>query len=295
MNAIAATAARFKSKKQDKEQLPAPLVKPVRHPLKWTMQRVELLGAAAVFTYIGILIVAALYYLIFQTTPFMKNGWHNLVPEDNLRHNIRDVGEGLLGGLLAQMIIWNHWKKKLKKKPNFLDRLEFKLHIPNPKCDRRISGWQLAAVGPLVVIYGAFGFFLTEWIISHVHYTAHVYAGGNLLDNIKNGFAENWPKKVIGYGAAFLFGRRPARGVFDGMQLWFAERRFAAGKTPRFYHMPTFTARYNWVAERGVLNINHVSKAQVIRIRIVIGVCAGLSIFGYYVLNYIAKGHPIHL
>src|SRR5207302_565594 len=34
--------------------LPAPLVRPTRHPLTWTRQRLELLGVRAIFTYVGI-------------------------------------------------------------------------------------------------------------------------------------------------------------------------------------------------------------------------------------------------
>src|SRR5260370_27053133 len=52
----------------------------------------------------------------------------------------------------------------------------------------------------------------------------------------------------MGFAASFFFGRRPLRKVFDGIQLWFAERHVASGKPMRWYLPPTFRARCNYVA-----------------------------------------------
>jgi hypothetical protein len=52
----------------------------------------------------------------------------------------------------------------------------------------------------------------------------------------------------MGLAASFFFGRRPLRKVFDGVQLWFAERHVASGKPVHWYHPPTFRARCNDVA-----------------------------------------------
>jgi hypothetical protein len=51
---------------------------------------------------------------------------------------IRGVGEGLLGGSLGQMVVFNPYKhrKAKKKKLNLLDKIEIKLRIPNLKDPR---------------------------------------------------------------------------------------------------------------------------------------------------------------
>ena len=51
----------------ERPALPPPLVRPLRHPLRWTRQHVALLAVKAIFAYIGILIVAALYYVLLET------------------------------------------------------------------------------------------------------------------------------------------------------------------------------------------------------------------------------------
>jgi hypothetical protein len=277
-----------------KLELPAPLVKPARHPLKWTAQKVELLAAAGVFTYIGILIIAALYYILLETKwklSFMQGNitqeWHKAVPNRFERHNIRDVGEGFLGGLMAHMIIWNHFKKIRPR--NVIDKIEIALRIPNLKDEHRLTGWQLIVVVPLALIYAIPGFLITQWLVTKIHYHPKTYHTGSVVTNIKNGFIENWPKKVMGYGAAFFFGRRPAAAVFDEIQLWFAERRVALKKPLRFYHTPPFKARYNVVSEKGVAGL---AKASRFGTGFMLGgliASVGLAGYGYYVLNYIAK------
>jgi len=49
--------------------LPPPLVKLTRHPIRWFLNKLILLGWALVLTYIGVLIVAGLYYVLsFRTS-----------------------------------------------------------------------------------------------------------------------------------------------------------------------------------------------------------------------------------
>jgi hypothetical protein len=277
-----------------KTELPPPLVKPIRHPLKWTAQKIELLGAAVVFTYIGILIIAALYYILLETKWqlwFMHRNitqeWHEAVPNRAERHNIRDVGEGFLGGLMAHMIIWNHFKKI--RSPNIIDKIEIALRIPNLKDKRRLTGWQLVVVVPLALIYAVPGFLITQWLVTRAHYHPKAYHTGAVLTNIKNGFIEDWPKKVMGFGAAFFFGRRPAAAVFDDIQLWFAERRVALNRALRFYHTPPFKARYNVVRKEGVVAFMKSTKLQTGFMLGGLILSVGLAGYGYYVLNYIAK------
>jgi hypothetical protein len=278
--------------------LPAPLVRPTRHPLRWARQRVELLTVRAVFTYVGICAMAAVYYLLLETKvrlPIINetntHAWHRAIPNATLRHDIRDVGEGLLGGILAIAFTYNHYRRI--GKPHAVDRLEMRLRIPNVKSGRKLAWWQLVLGVVLIPVYAAPGFFVGEWLVGVIHPAVNHLAEvqtGSVLTNVKNNFLEQWPKKLIGFGAAFFFGHRPARAVIDDIQLWFAERRVAAGKPPRAYETAPFKARYNDVATSGAVQ----PRAQnAIALPIVLGILGlaivGLGGYGYYVLNYIAK------
>jgi hypothetical protein len=268
-----------------------------KHPIKFTRQRVGIVLSSALFTYIGVLAIAGLYYLLFEVWHPATNLWHEAVPNGELRHNVRDVAEGLLGGLFALMIKHNHFKKKTYKKPNLLDRIEMALHIPNLKDNRRLSGGELVAIVPIVLLYAVPGFFLGEELVHIFHHlapsvrelagyepTVH-YSG--LLDKVKGDFTESWPKKLIGVVAAFIFGHRPAQAAFDDIQLFFAERRVVKHKPLRWYHPPAFKARYNVVTHDGCL----VEPTKVQSVMMVGGVLVvgALAAFGFYVLNYIAK------
>src|SRR6476469_5454704 len=83
-----------------RDALPPPLVRPFRHPIVWMRQHAAMLALKAVLAYVGILIVAALYYVLLETRvklPLLHESntqaWHSLIPDKALRHNIRDVGE----------------------------------------------------------------------------------------------------------------------------------------------------------------------------------------------------------
>jgi hypothetical protein len=282
----------------DVAALPAPLVRPFRHPLRWTRQRLALLGVRAVFTYVGICAVAAAYYLLLEThvrLPWIgetnTQAWHHLVPNSKLRHNIRDVGEGLFGGLLAIALAYNHYRRIGRK--HLVDRIEIALGIPNIKSASKLHSWQIILGVLLIPVYASVGFFVGEWLVGVIHpavsHLAEVQTG-SLLTNIKNNFLENWPKKLIGFAAAFFFGHRPALAMIDDIQLWLAERRVALGRPLRFYHTPPFKARYNEVAASGTVR-PRASKGIALRLTFAIltlGVI-GLAGYGYYVLNYIAK------
>ncbi len=278
--------------------LPAPLVRPKRHPLTWARQRVALLAVRAVFTYVGICIIAALYYILLEThvrLPLIHEtntqAWHHAVPDSKLRHDIRDVGEGLLGGILAIGFTYNHYRHI--RPPNAVDRFEMRLGIPNVKSGRKLAWWQIVLGVVLIPLYASVGFFVGELLVSAIHPAVSQLAEvqtGSLLTNIKNNFLEQWPKKLIGFAAAFFFGHRPARAVVDDVQLWFAERRVASGRPLRAYHPPPFKARYNDVAASGAVRPRAQSGHALALVLSVLGVAAaGLAGYGYYVLNYIAK------
>ncbi len=273
----------------------------ITHPLKFTVQHLQRILYIVIFAYIGLLFVSGLYYAVLEThwhLWFMARDitgeWHNLVPEGSLRHDIRDVGEGLFGGLLAVLVAFNYYKKSYHKKANALDKAEFALRIPNVKDTRPPSGFRLAATIPLVLVYALPGFFLTYWIITHFGLEESVAqnishtGGGNFLTNVKSAFIEDWPKKVMGYGAAFFLGRRPAKAVFADVQLWFAERRVVQHKKLwRFWETAPFKARVKQVFDRHELPAKSTRAKTALIYGFSIVVLVG-AVYGYYVLNYIA-------
>ena len=83
---------------------PPRLVRFGRHPIKWVVNHVELLVFAVILAHIGMLVVVALYYMAFELNGSATAWWHHTVTNSNLRHDIRDVVEGLFGGFLAQLM-----------------------------------------------------------------------------------------------------------------------------------------------------------------------------------------------
>lgn len=308
---------RLLQRKRQEIPLPPPLVGFARHPFKWLRIKAETFGMAAVLAHIGMLIVVGLYYVLFEAWHPATVAWHNLVPDSYTRHLIRDVGEGFLGGFLAQQVIWNHFKKT-KLKQHLADRVEIALHIPNIKCRTRLAPGQLLASPLLAILYAVPGFLAALLIVKLVHHSAahahHAAAQFQSVYHVKVSphaaslwtktqaiWTGSWDKKVIGYGASLFVGRRPMRKVFDDVQLWFAERRLLLGKSVRFYHPPTFKARFNglkmseaprpggtFASGAGINRARHQGALNTV---LTGGILVGLAFagFGYYVLTYIAQ------
>jgi hypothetical protein len=286
----------------------------LRHPLRWLKNKALIAVDGLVLLHVGTLIVAAIYYLAFQTIPGVKYDWdHALTGGLHLwgvhihfawlskthwaewRHLIRNVGEGLLGGVLAQAIIWNHFKVKPKPK-NRVDRLEIALHIPNLKDDRPMSGGQILALPLLVLVYAIPGFAIGAGVAHLVqHDLAHVHLHQVSSDAVVQSFwTSKVSQKVVGLFASFVFARRVGRGVYDDVQLFFAERRRARGKPLAFYHklVPTFAARYNGISSQdaaaAAVDKRDRWAPPLLIASLPVGI--GLAAFGYYVLAYIATG-----
>lgn len=305
---------RFWQRKQ-RQKPPPPLdATLLRHPLRWLKNKALLAVDGLALVHVGTLIVVALYYLVFQTIPGVKYDWdHALTGRLHFwglhvhlallskahwtewRHLTRNVGEGLLGGVLGQAIIWNHFKVRPKPR-SWVDELEIKLHIPNLKDERRTSGWQMLALPLLVLVYAIPGFaigagvsHLIQHTLAHVH--VHQVSSDAVVQSLWTG---NVSQKVVGLFASIVFARRVGRGVYDDVQLFFAERRRAIGKPLSFYHnlVPTFVARYNSVtsadAAADAVDAHDRWATWILVASIPIGVA--LAGFGYYVLAYIATG-----
>jgi hypothetical protein len=264
-----------------KRALPPPLVRFVRHPLRWIGIKIELLMAAVALAHIGMFIVVALYYLLTQKSPTIKHFWDNtLVTNGDLRHSIRDVGEGVLGGFLAQAIVWNHFAKSHLKAGRIFDRLHDSLHIPE------VPTALLASA-----IFRAIGFFALYYGLHalDVHAAVHA-ASGSLWNRTQNIWKSSWDKKAMGYAAAFV-ARRPMHVIFDDVQKWFAERRVELHKGTRFYHPPTFKARVNDIAKTALDARREVPHQGPLQSASMLGsLVVGLALagYGYYILTYVA-------
>jgi hypothetical protein len=286
-------------------QLPAPLVSPFRHPIKWTGLAILSLTAAVVLAHIGSLDITGLYYALFEWNAHMTAWWHSFISNAPLRHDIRDVAEGFYGGAIAQQLVWNAFKRRrvryVAKPMNRLDRIEDFLRIPNLRSKRELSAWQIPyALLLWAPLYGSVGFaaaYFLDAAIRHdvtiLHNTvtalsphASLWQRTQIIDT------SNWDKKVMGFAASLFFGRRPLRNVFDDVQLWFAERHVASGKPMHWYYPPTFRARCNYVAAQAQEGIvvapeRHGTLQAVLLLMALVPalVFAGL---GYYVLTFIA-------
>jgi hypothetical protein len=284
---------------------PAPLVSPIRHPLKWL--RLALLSGitALVIAHVGAVVIAGLYYAVFEWNAHMTAWWHSLISDKGLRHDIRDVAEGFYGGAIAQQLVWNAFRRhtvRYKARPmNRLDRIEDALRIPNLRSGRKLSFWQIPyALLLWAPLYGSAGFIVAYFLdgaISHdvtilQHTATALGPHASLWRRIVTLDTSNWDKKLMGLAASFFFGRRPLRKVFDGVQSWFAERHVASGKPMRWYYPPTFRARCNDVADQvkaGLITVSDrygtLQASLVLMSLVPVVVFAGL---GFYVLTFIA-------
>lgn len=259
---------------------PAPLnVKPLRHPFKWARNHVQQLFYVLLFAHIGEFIIAALYYLLTQKSQTMNNGWHHLVSDSNLRHAIRDVGEGVLGGLLAQAIVYNYFKKGNRKVGKLTTTLKTRFHIPVT----------LAAVISAIIL-GAISFTVAYYILNLFHPGdgATAAASGSLWHRTyTNLWATSVPQKVLGLVAAFG-ARRPMRVVFSNAQAWFVERKIDNHRSVRWFYPPTYRARYNYLSASPDERHVGYSTTQNVVMALLSIVGFGLACYGYYVLTYIA-------
>jgi hypothetical protein len=284
---------------------PAPLVSPFRHPVRWLGLASLSVIAAVVLAHIGSLDITGLYYALFEWNSSMTAWWHSVIPDAGLRHAVRDVAEGFYGGAIAQQLVWNAFRKHrvryMARPMNRLDRTEDRLRIPNLRSRRDLSAWQIPyALVLWAPLYGSAGFAAAYVLDAAIRRDVAILRNtvtalgphASLWQRTRAIDTSNWDKKVMGLAASFFFGRRPLRRVFDGVQLWFAERHVASGKPVHWYYPPTFRARCNDVAaqvEEGLVIAagRHGTLQAVLLVMALVPavVFAGL---GYYVLTFIA-------
>ena len=254
--------------------LPPPLVRFYRHPIRWVENKAILLVDAIVLAHIGVLVVAALYYLITQTNHGVKHWWDTTVTPASLRHDIRDVGEGVLASCFAQAIVWNPFTRSHLRAGQTLKEWSKKYHVP-------VVILSLATAA----LIGAIAFAIGEGIIHLASVKAHQHrVTGSIWNRTATIWNSNWDKKALGFAAA-LVARRPLHILFDRSQAYFAGRRAAAERPLRFYHPPVFKARYNYFRE----NLHEVRRypiALTAVMSLLFTASVGLAGYGYYILTY---------
>lgn len=274
-----------------KNELVAPYVKLTQHPIKWTWNQIRTYGTSIILAHVGTLAVVALYYLLFELNPTMTAWWHHTVPNSNFRHDIRNVAEGLLGGLLVMAALY---KKPTKvKPPNIIDKIEHFLHIPNAKYDKNVRWWEVVLMPIFVVLYASVGFAASYAALHYGHVHATQSANANLWESL---WINGWDAKIMGFVASFFFGKRPAKGVMNHVQLFWVARRWNLGNDkPSWWWTPAYQARFNHfkdaTAEKQNKALNRVRGSHVAVYSMVGGtlVLAALAGYGYYILKYIAK------
>lgn len=271
-----------------KHELTPPYVKLTRHPLKWTWNQLKTYGTSIILMHAGTLAIVALYYLLFEVNPSMTHWWHHAVSNDNLRHNIRNVAEGLLGGLLVMAALYR--KPKKVRKPHFIDKVEHALGIPNFKFDGPVRWWEVVLMPIFVLVYASVGFAAGYGALhfAHIHATQSVH--GNFWEAL---WANGWDAKIVGLIASYFFGKRPAKGVMNHLQLFVVTRHWSKGNdTPAWWWTPAYQERFNKIkasSTKSWVTGNLHSTASVYAIVFGGVILLGLDGFGYYILKYIAK------
>jgi hypothetical protein len=260
--------------KPPRPELPPPLVHVYRHPIRWTKNKVILLLDAIVLAHIGVLVVAALYFLITQTNHSVKHWWDTTVTPSSLRHDIRDVGEGVLAACFAQAIVWNPFTRSHQRAGETFREWQRRYHVP-------------VVVSAIVsaTLIGAAAFAIGELILHLASVQAATHkVTGSIWNRTVTLWNSNWDKKALGFASAFA-ARRPLHILFDETQTYFASRRAESAKPLRWYHPPVFQARYNHLRD----NEHEVREyplllRPVMSLLLIAGI--GLAGYGYYILTY---------
>lgn len=231
----------------------------------------------AVFSHVGLLIVVALYYLLFETTPEMKHLWDNVIcPNSHLRHEIRNVGEGVLGAFLAKGIMWNRFTKSHQKAGRIFDFLHDRLRIPATFS---------ALLSTAALFASAFWFGTTLLHDLSIHASSGAVTG-SLWHRTATLWNSNWDQKALGFLCAFL-ATRPMHSIFDDVQGYFAGRRVTLGKKARFWYPRAFKNRIAYLQANPTENRAYASHVSFfMRLGVFVGI--GLAGYGYYILTYVA-------
>jgi hypothetical protein len=275
--------------------------------------KVQTLLYVVIAVHVGVWIVSALYYDITQVRyvvgghqlMYLKPGWdhlpkyfglHSYAWWTTVRHNIRNVYEGLLGGLLG-MVVGIRWKAP--KPASRIDNLLVKLHFPSRHQQRRTTAIQLILSPLTVSLAGLPGFAVAlaavkggAWLFRHYHAMVHWPTVAVPHVAVVHDYLATWAwqYQLVGLVAGLFYGRKAFFKVAEDIQLFFIERRVAAGRRPGLIYPMNYRLRYDQVlAETGGTVQKHGAWISVLMpVVLVIGLL--LTADGIYVRFWIAKG-----
>ncbi len=253
----------------------AAVVTPTASLAAKALGRVQTLIYVVIAVHIGVWIASALYYDITQVRYvigghqilYLKHGWDYL-PENlglhsyawwtTVRHAIRNVYEGLLGGLLG-MVVGIRWKPP--KSATRLDNLLVRLHFPSRHQQRRTTPLQVILSPLTVSLAGLPGFAVAlaavsggSWIFHHFHVVVHLHAVTIPHQALVQSYLATWQwqYQLVGLAAGLFYGRKAFFKIAEDIQLFFIERRIAAQRRPGWIYPWNYRVRYDQVmAETG--------------------------------------------
>ena len=275
--------------------------------------RVQTLIYVVIAVHIGVWIASALYYDITQVRYvigghqilYLKHGWdylpgnlgiHSYPWWTAVRHNIRNVYEGLLGGLLG-MVVGIRWKPA--KPAAKFDNLLVKLHFPSRHQQRRTTPLQVILSPLTVSLAGLPGFAVAlaavlggSWIFHHFHLVVHPPAVTLPHVALLHTYLATWQwqYQLVGLAAGLFYGRKAFFKIAEDIQLFFIERRIATNRRPGRIYPWNYRVRYDQVmAETGGTVPRHGRWVSVFMpVVVLIGVL--LTADGIYVRFWVAKG-----
>ena len=253
----------------------------LRYRLGW-WGRAELVLWTVIVSHVANWLVSSVYFLLTQvsyqvryqrttvTIMSLKHGWDQLptyfgIHHDPwwawLRHDIRQVGIGLVAGLFVQGIAANPlgWEPK---KPGPLTRA----HLATRRQLRRSSLPQLLATLIVVPLAGIPGFVLGVGIVRGLPTLArwgdHLAGGSWGTREVQLLAAPGaWQLTLIGVLASFVFARYFAAKPMSDVQLFFIERQVEqarAGRRPiLFTRPPVYRLRYRYMLDNNIPVAHH--------------------------------------
>lgn len=278
-----------------------------------TLGRVQTLIYVVIAVHIGVWIASALYYDITQVRYvigghqilYLKHGWDYL-PENlglhsspwwtTVRHAIRNVYEGLLGGLLG-MVVGIRWKPP--KRATRLDNLLVRLHFPSRHQQRRTTPLQVILSPLTVSLAGLPGFAVAlaavsggSWIFHHFHVVVHLDTVTMPHQALVQSYLATWQwqYQLVGLAAGLFYAHKAFFKIAEDIQLFFIERRIAAHRRPGWIYPWNYRVRYDQVmAETGGVVPRHGRWVSgFMPVVLLIGLL--LTADGIYVRFWIAKG-----
>lgn len=257
-----------------------------------------ILICAALATFYAAHVVSG-WYFVWDHGVF-KTWWDGAISNSNLRHDIRDVAEGLIGGYAGQLVAWKHWKY-MRRTGGVMERLESKI----PLLDRLRQWGERRPFRELVVSaivslpFAAPGFigmyYLLGWLTKNpaIHHAAgHITASHpGLWTRTVHDVPANWQEKLMGFSASLLFGRHAMSVAFDDTQGWFAGRH-ASGRHMRPWWLLNYRYRVRLARKGAVLKSRHGFRQNVAMMG-GLALSVPFAVMGYLALTYAANGLPM--